>query len=44
MNNNYIKLLNNLENLNLEQIKNNIDKYLDLINENKKDIIDVFNE
>ena len=32
MNNNYIKLLNNLENLNLEQIKNNIDKYLDLIN------------
>ena len=40
MNNNYIKLLNNLENLNLEQIKNNIDKYLDLINENKKDIID----
>ena len=40
MNNNYIKLLNNLQNLKLEQIKDNLDKYLDLINENKKDIID----
>ena len=39
-NNNYIKLLNNLENLKLEQIKDNLDKYLDLINENKKDIVD----
>ena len=40
MNNNYVKLLNNLQNLKLEQIKDNLDKYLDLINENKKDIID----
>lgn len=40
MNNNYIKLVNNLENLNLIQIKNNLDKYIDLINENKKNIID----
>ena len=40
MNNNYVKLLNNLQNLKLEQIKDNLDEYLDLINENKKDIID----
>ena len=40
MNNNYVKLLNNLQNLKLEQIKDNLDKYLDLINEGKKDIID----
>ena len=40
MNNNYVKLTNNLENLNLIQIKNNIDKYIDLINENKKTVID----
>ena len=39
-NNNYIKLLNNLQNLKLEQIKENLNKYLDLINENKKDIVD----
>ena len=39
-NNNYIKLLNNLQNLKLEQIKDNLDKYLDLINENKKNIVD----
>ena len=44
MNSNYIKLLNNLENLKLEQIKDNLDKYLDLINENKKDIIDTLYE
>ena len=40
MNNNCVKLLNNLQNLKLEQIKDNLDKYLDLINENKKDIVD----
>ena len=40
MNNNYVKLLNNLQNLKLEQIKDNLDKYLDLINEGKKDIVD----
>jgi len=44
MNNNYIKLTNNLENLNLIQIKNNIDKYIDLINENKKTVIDALFE
>ena len=40
MNNNYVKLLNNLQNLKLEQIKDNLDKYLDLINGGKKDIVD----
>lgn len=40
MNNNYIKLVNNLDSLNLIQIKDNIDKYIDLINENKKTVID----
>lgn len=44
MNNNYIKLTNNLENLNLIQIKDNIDKYIDLINEDKKTIIDALYE
>lgn len=32
---NYVKLINNLETLNLEKIKDNIDQYVDLIN-NKK--------
>lgn len=44
MNNNYIKLVNNLDNLNLIQIKDNIDKYIDLINENKKTVIDALYE
>ena len=44
MNNNYVKLTNNLDNLNLIQIKNNIDKYIDLINENKKTVIDALFE
>lgn len=44
MNNNYLKLVNNLDNLNLIQIKNNIDNYVDLINENKKTVIDALYE
>ena len=40
MNNNYVKLLNNLQNLKLEQIRDNLDKYLDLISEDKKNIVD----
>ena len=44
MNNNYIKLINNLDNLNLIQIKDNLDKYMDLINENKKTVIDALYE
>ena len=38
--NNYNKLLNNLEVLNLIKIKENIDNYIELINEKKKDIVD----
>ena len=34
---NYIKLTNNLELLKLEKIKENIDQYIDLINNKKKD-------
>ena len=44
MNNNYIKLINNLDNLNLIQIKDNLDKYVELINENKKTVIDALYE
>lgn len=44
MNNNYIKLVNNLDNPNLIQIKDNIDKYIDLINEDKKTVIDALYE
>ena len=35
---NYIKLTNNLELLKLEKIKENIDQYIDLINNKKKDV------
>ena len=44
MDNNYIKLTNNLENLNLTQIKDNLNNYVDLINENKKTLIDALYE
>lgn len=33
---NYIKLTNNLEVLQLEKIKQNLDQYIDLINNKKK--------
>lgn len=36
---NYVKLLNNLDKLKLTKIKENIDQYIELINENKKDIV-----
>jgi len=36
---NYNKLLNNLETLKLNKIKENLDEYIDLINQNKKDIV-----
>ena len=42
--NNYNKLLNNLETLKLEKIKENLDTYIDLINTKKKDIVDAFYE
>ena len=38
--NNYSRLLNNLETLKLLKIKDNIDSYIDLINNKKKDIVD----
>lgn len=38
--NNYNKLLNNLETLKLNQIKDNLDNYIDLINNKNKDIVD----
>ena len=38
--NNYNKLLNNLETLKLLKIRDNIDNYIDLINNKKKDIIE----
>jgi len=42
--NNYNKLLNNLETLNLVKIRDNIDVYVDLINDKKKDIIEALYE
>ena len=41
---NYVKLINNLEILKLERIKENLDKYIDLINNKEKDIVDGFYE
>ena len=37
---NYNKLLNNLEVLKLNKIREKLDEYIDLINKNKKDLID----
>lgn len=34
--NNYIKLINNLEKLKLEKIKENLDTYIEIINKRKK--------
>ena len=41
---NYAKLINNLEELKLEKIKENLDTYIDLINNKKKDIVDALYE
>ena len=38
--NNYNKLLNNLETLKLDKIRGNLDNYIDLINNKKKDFIE----
>ncbi len=40
----YTELLNNLEYLNLEQIKYNLDVYIDLITNGKKTVVDALNE
>lgn len=42
--NNYNKLLNNLDTLKLNKVKDNLDNYLDLINEKKKTVIDTLYE
>ena len=42
--NNYIKLLNNLEELNLINMKTNLDKYIDAINNGTKSIVDALYE
>lgn len=41
---NYIKLNNNLEILKLVKIKENIDKYIELINAKEKDVVDALYE
>lgn len=41
---NYNKLLNNLDTLKLTKIKDNIDEYIDMINNKKKDIVDALYE
>ncbi len=41
---NYIKLTNNLEVLKLERIKQNLDKYIELINRKEKDVVDALYE
>lgn len=41
---NYIKLTNNLEVLKLERIKENLDKYIELINKKEKDVVDALYE
>ncbi|WP_279220863.1 hypothetical protein [Caminicella sporogenes] len=42
--NNYIKFLNNLKELGLNNIKNNIDTYLNLMSSGEKNIIDALYE
>lgn len=42
--NNYVKLLNNLEKLKLTKTKENLDNYIDLINNNKKTLVDALYE
>lgn len=42
--NNYVKLLNNLEKLKLTKIKENLDSYIDLINNNNKTLVDALYE
>lgn len=42
--NNYVKLLNNIEELGLLNIKASIDKYIDLINSGNKSIVDALYE
>lgn len=41
---NYTKLMNNLEQLKLEKIKENLDTYIELINKKEKDVVDALYE
>lgn len=41
---NYVKLLNNLENLELRNIKVNMDHYIEMVNSNEKSVVDAFYE
>ncbi len=41
---NYNKLLNNLEELNLIKIKENINQYIDLVNDKTKNFVDAIYE
>ncbi|SHD77243.1 hypothetical protein [Schnuerera ultunensis] len=42
--NNYVKLLNNLENLELKNMKSNIDQYIEMVNANDKSLVDALYE
>lgn len=42
--NNYVKLLNNLENLELKNMKSNIDQYIEMVNSNDKSVVDALYE
>lgn len=42
--NNYTKLLNNLSTLKLLKMREKLDEYIDLINNNKKDVVDALYE
>ena len=42
--NNYVKLLNNLESLELKNMKSNIDQYIEMVNSNDKSIVDALYE
>lgn len=42
--NNYNKLLNNLEKLKLDKIRENLDTYINLVNDKKKDTVDMLYE
>lgn len=42
--NKYVKLLNNLENLELKNMKSNIDQYIEMVNSNDISVVDALYE
>ena len=42
--NNYVKLFNNLENLELKNMKSNIDQYIEMVNSNDISVVDALYE